>query len=254
MIELVSGRVYSHAGGSCILYPWCYKLLRDPAQFSHPQYPCKTISKGYYVLCPDFCLTEARWWLQLKVRKSINLHYTTYYALKETRRAFINYKKNPTGHNLPKTHSPFSLRPPCPPPYTLQHNFYKHHTDGRQTQHIKGKDSNYRLLPKYIVCKITRRNNIRRATCAPAFKLLNEGITSNIHKHKQNIWKEYVDALWDNRHNAHTLWKTIHGISNREPQPTLNTSTTFNNKITTTQTNIAKCFTKQSTNTVRHTK
>ena len=28
-------------------------------------------------LCPAFCLREARWWLQLEVRKTSNLHYTT---------------------------------------------------------------------------------------------------------------------------------------------------------------------------------
>ena len=38
----------------------------------------------------------------------------------------------------------------------------------------------------------------------------------------------------DHRHNTHTLWKTIHGLSNREPPHTLNTSITFNNKIATT--------------------
>ena len=55
----------------------------------------------------------------------------------------------------------------------------------------KGKmHSNCRLLPEDIVCKITQRNNIRRAnTCDPALKLLNEEITSDIQKHKQNIWK-----------------------------------------------------------------
>ena len=48
--------------------------------------------------------------------------------------------------------------------------------------------SNCRLLPEDIVCKITQRNNIRRAnTCDPALKLLNEEITSDIQKHKQNI-------------------------------------------------------------------
>ena len=26
-------------------------------------------------LCPAFCLREARWWLQLEVRKTRNLHY-----------------------------------------------------------------------------------------------------------------------------------------------------------------------------------
>ena len=118
----------------------------------------------------------------------------------------------------------------------------------------KGKmHSNCRLLPDAIVCKITQRNNIRRAnTCDPALKLLNEEITSDIQKHKQNIWKEHLDANWDHRHNTHTLWKTIHGLSNRAPPHTLNTSITFNNKIATTPTHIANCFTKQFTNTVKH--
>ena len=72
----------------------------------------------------------------------------------------------------------------------------------------KGKmHSNCRLLHEDIVCKITQRNNIRRSnTCDPALKLLNEEITSDIQKHKQNIWKEHLDAHWDHRHNMHTLW------------------------------------------------
>ena len=113
--------------------------------------------------------------------------------------------------------------------------------------------SNCRLLPEDIVCKITQRNNMRRAnTCDPALKLLNEEITSAIQKHKQNIWKEHLDAHWDHRKNTHTLWKTIHGLSNRAPPHTLNTSITFNNKIATTPKHIANCFTKQFTNTVKH--
>ena len=69
----------------------------------------------------------------------------------------------------------------------------------------KGKmHSNRRLLPEDIVCKITQRNNIRKAnTCDPAVKLLNEEITSDIHKH--NIWKEHLDAHWDHRHNTHSM-------------------------------------------------
>ena len=113
--------------------------------------------------------------------------------------------------------------------------------------------SNCRLLPEDIVCKISQRNNIRRAnTCDPALKLLNEGITSDIQKHKQNIWKEHLDVHWDHRHNTHTLWKTIHGLSNRALPHTLNTSITFNNKIAITPKHIANCFTKQFTNTVKH--
>ena len=112
---------------------------------------------------------------------------------------------------------------------------------------------NCRLLPDHIVCRITQRNNIRRAnTCDPALKLLNEEITSDIQKHKQNIWKEHLDAHWYHRHNTHILWKTIHGLSNRAPPPTLNASITFSNKTATILKYIANCFTKQFTNTVNH--
>ena len=111
--------------------------------------------------------------------------------------------------------------------------------------------SNCRLLPEDIVCKITQRNNIRRAnTCDPALKLLlNEEITSDIQKHKQNIWKKHLDAHWEHMHNTHLLWKTIYGLSNRaRPTTLLNKSITFNNKIANTTKHIANCFTKQFTN------
>ena len=119
----------------------------------------------------------------------------------------------------------------------------------------KGKmHGNYMLLPEDIVCKITQRNNIRRAnTRDPALKLLNEEITSDIQKHKQNIWKEHIDTHWDHRHNTHILWKAIHGLSNKAPPHILNTSITFNIKIATTPKHIANCFNKQFTNT-QHTK
>ena len=95
--------------------------------------------------------------------------------------------------------------------------------------------SNCRLLLEYIVCKITQRNNIRRAnTCDPALKLLNEEITS---KHTKSQTKHMEGTLRRSlMHNTHTLWKTIHGLSNRAPTHTLNTSITFNNKIATTST------------------
>ena len=113
---------------------------------------------------------------------------------------------------------------------------------------------NRRLLPDHIVCKITQRNNIRRAnTCDPTLNLLNEEITSDIQKHKQNLWKEHLDVHWYHRRNTHIRWKTIHGLSNRAPLHTLSTSITFNNKIATTPHHIiANCFTKQFTNTVKH--
>ena len=115
----------------------------------------------------------------------------------------------------------------------------------------------YRLRYGNIVCTITQWDNIRRAnTCDPALKLLNGEITTDIQKHKQNLWKDHLDAQWDHRHNTHIIWKTIHGLSNRAPPPppppppppTLNTYITFNNKIATTPKHIANCFTKQFTN------
>ena len=136
-----------------------------------------------------------------------------------------------TGHNLRKTRVCFRSDHHTHQYTHCQHNFYKHHTDGRQAQHTKW-HTNCMLLPEDIVFKITQRNNIRRAnTCDPALKLLNEEITSDIQKHKQNIWKKHVNAHWDHRHNTHTLWKTIHGLSNRAPPTILNKSITFHNKV-----------------------
>ena len=123
-----------------------------------------------------------------------------------------------TGYNLQKTQSQPSLIP------TNIHNANRIFTNiilMADKQNIpKGKmHSNCRLLPEDIVCKITQRNNIRRAnTCDPALKLLNEEITSDIQKHKQNIWKEHLDAHWDYRHtwsiqqSTTTHTKHIHNI------------------------------------------
>ena len=125
--------------------------------------------------------------------------------------------------------------------------------------------SNCRLLPENIVCKITQRNNIRRAnTCDPALKLLNKEITTYKNTTKTYgrstctthtlFGRPYMVYPTEHHHNTHTLWKTIHGLSNRAPPHTLNTTITFHNKIATTPKHIANCFTKQSKNTVKHAK
>ena len=67
------------------------------------------------------------------------------------------------------------------------------------------------------------------------------------------VWKELLDVHWDYRHTTHIIWENIHGLSNRTPSLTLNTSITFNNKLTTTHKNILNCFIKQFTNT-QHTR
>ena len=183
----------------------------------------------------------------LPIITTINIRHD--YRLQQNRRTVTNYKRADWTQFTEDKESAFAQT-------TIPTNI---HTANRilmaDKQNIpKGKmHSNCRLLSEDIVCKITQRNNIRRAnTCDPALKLLNEEITSDIQKHKQNLWKEHLDAHWDHRHNTHTLWKTIHGLSNRAPPHTLNTSITFNNKIASTPKQIANCFTKQFTNTVKH--
>ena len=138
------------------------------------------------------------------------------YRLQQNRRTFTNYNKADWTQFRADTESAFAQT-------TIPTNI---HTDNILFTNIilmadkhnipKGKiQSNCRLLPNRIVCKITQRNTIRRAnTCDPALKLLNEAITSDIQKHKQNLWKEHLDAHCDHRKNTHILWKTIHYLSN----------------------------------------
>ena len=117
----------------------------------------------------------------------------------------------------------------------------------------KGKmHSNCRLLPEDLVCKITQRNNIRRAnTCDPALKLLNEEITSDIQKHKQNIWKEHLDAHWDHRHNTYSLEDHTWSIQQSTTTQTKHFHNIQQQNSNYTQTH-CELFTKQFTNTVKH--
>ena len=62
---------------------------------------------------------------------------------------------------------------------------------------------------------------MRENTCDPALKLLDEEITSDRLKHKQNLWKEHLYIHWDHRYNTHIHWKILHGLSNGAPPPSL---------------------------------
>ena len=118
---------------------------------------------------------------------TINIRHD--YKLQQNRRTFTNYKKADWTQFTEDTESAFAQT-------TIPTNI---HTANRIFTNIilmadkhkipKSKmHSNFRLLPEDIVYKIIQRNNIRRAnTCDPALKLLNEEITSDIQKHKQNI-------------------------------------------------------------------
>ena len=157
----------------------------------------------------------------LPIITTINIRHD--YRLQQNRRTFTNYKKADWTPFTEDTESA-SAQTTIPTNIHTTNIIFTNIILMAGKQNIpKGKmHSTCRLLPEDIVCKITQRNNIRRAnTCDPALKLLNEEITSDIQKHKQNIWKEHLDAHWDHRHNTHTLWKTIHGLSNRAPPHTL---------------------------------
>ena len=158
----------------------------------------------------------------LPIITTINIRHD--YRLQQNRRTFTNYKKADWTIIYGQTTIPTNI-------YTASIILTNIILMADKHNIPKGKThSNCRLLPDHIVCKITQRNNIRRAnTCDPALKLLNEEITSDIQKHKQNIWKEHLGAYWHHRYNTHILWNTIHGLSNRAPPPTLNTSITFSN-------------------------
>ena len=118
-------------------------------------------------------------------------------------------------------------------PFRSDHNTHQH-------THCQHNFTNIILVAEKHNISKGKMHSIRRANfCNPVLKLLNEEITSDIQKHKQNIWKEHLDAHWDHRNNTHIIWKNIHDLSNRAPQPTLNTSITFNQKIATTAKYIA---------------
>ena len=58
--------------------------------------------------------------------------------------------------------------------------------------------------------------------------------------------------LGPHAHHTHSIWNTMHGLSNRAPPTTHTNSITFNNTITNTPTHIANSFPKQFTNPVKH--
>ena len=89
-----------------------------------------------------------------------------------------------------------SLRPPYPPTYTLPTEFYKHHTDVKQAHIPNGKmHRNCRFISFHIVCKITQRNNIRRAnTCDPGLY---------IYIYLLSVYSPFSDRVGLPLHNIH---------------------------------------------------
>ena len=188
----------------------------------------------------------------LPIMTTINIRHN--FRLQTYRRTFTNYKKANWTQFTKDTELAFSQTTIPDDIHTANRIFTNIILLADKHNIPKGKmPSTSRLLPEHIVCKITQRDNIRRANpCDPALKPLNLEITSDISLHKQNLWKEHLNANWDHRHNTHTLWKTIHGLSNRAAPTPQNCTITFNKKIATSPKNIVNCFNKQFTNTVKH--
>ena len=163
----------------------------------------------------------------LPIITTINIRHD--YRLQQNRRTFTNYKKADWTQFTEDTESAFAQT-------TIPTNI---HTANRiftiiilmaDKQNIpKGKmHSNCRLLPEDIVCKITQRNNIRRAnTCDPALKLLNEDInfrhTKTQTKHMEGALRRSLgsqaqhthsleDHTWSIQQSTTTHTKHIHNI------------------------------------------
>ena len=121
------------------------ELVKPKTQSCHPESKTPHYNKHLHQISPR-CLTH----YTIRHRGQLNTHYhqTTYPSSPRlTYDMTTDYNKtdghspttrNLTGHNLRKsfrsdhhTHQ-----------YThCQHNFHKHHTDGRQSQHTKGQDA-----------------------------------------------------------------------------------------------------------------
>ena len=187
----------------------------------------------------------------LPIMTTINIRHN--FRLQTYRRTFTNYKKANWTQFTKDTELAFLQTTISDDIHTANRIFTNIILLADKHNIPKGKmPSTSKLLPEHIVCKITQRDNIRRANpCDSTLKPLNLEITSDISLHKQNLWKEHLNANWDHRHNTHTLWKTIHGLSNRAAPTPQNCTITFN-KIATSPKNIVNCFNKQFTNTVKH--
>ena len=230
-------RVQHHTTTNKIICLFIGRIFFNKTNSSIKKYPpdITTVSKHYTTWHHGELNTHYIW--PPTIITTINIRYD--YRLHQNRRTFTNYIQESPLETIYRRHR---VR------FRSDHNTHQIHTANIILANIilmadkynipVGKmHSNCMHQPDHIVCNITQINNIRRAnTCDPYLKLLNEEIISDIHKHKQNLWKEHLDVHYDHKHKTHILWKPIHGLSNRAPPPpsTLNTCITFNNTITTT--------------------
>ena len=116
----------------------------------------------------------------LPTMTTINIRHN--FRLQTYRRTFTNYKKANWTQFTKDTELAFSLTTIPDDIHTANRMFTNVILLADKHNIPKGKMPNpSRLLPEHIVCKITQRDNIRRANpCDPALKPLNHEITSDI--------------------------------------------------------------------------
>ena len=108
----------------------------------------------------------------LPIITTINIQHD--YRLQQNRRTFTNYKKADWTQFTEDTESAFAQTTILTNIHTANRIFTNIILMADKHNLPKGKiHSNCRLLPYHLVCKITQRNNIRRAnTCDPALTLI----------------------------------------------------------------------------------
>ena len=113
--------------------------------------------------------------------------------------------------------------------------------------------SNCRLLPDHIICKITQRNNIRRAnTCDPALKLINEEITSDIQKTQRKPMEgTFRGTPGSQAQHAHSLEDHTRSIQQSTSTHNKHIHNIQQHNSNHTQTH-CELFHHQLTNTVKH--
>ena len=133
----------------------------------------RTSWQTHHALSPD----------HLPIMTTINIRHNL--RLQTYRRTFTNYKKANWTQFTKDTELAFSRTTISDDIHTANRIFTNIILLADKHNMPKGKmPSTSRLLPEHIVCKITQRDNIRRANpCDPALKPLNLEITSDISLH-----------------------------------------------------------------------
>ena len=86
----------------------------------------------------------------------------------------------------------------------------------------------------------------------PLIPQLNNEITKQIVKHRDEQWKEKLDQIGDHKKNSHTLWNTINYLRGKKPPSQSNAIIAFGDKSAVTPQQKATAFNKQFVNTVKH--